>query len=57
MKVSKDYAEAMSSMLKFLITENDRMANDLQEARQRIEQPAGSTMTEVKKKYLLKYKL
>ena len=48
-EASKAYAEATSSMVKFSIVENDQMEKDLQEARQRIEQLAGSTMTEMKK--------
>ena len=48
-EASKAYVEAMSLTIKFLITENDRMAKDLQEAMQRVEKFAGSAMTEMKK--------
>lgn len=36
-EASQAYVEATSSAVKFLIAENDRMAKDLQEARQKIE--------------------
>lgn len=49
---SKAYAEAISSAIKFLIAENDRMAKDLQEARQSIDQFVGFAMVEMRKSML-----
>lgn len=48
-KASKAYAEATSSMVKFLITENDRMMKELQDAKQRTKQFVGSSTSEMKK--------
>lgn len=43
---SKAYAEATSLSFKLLLMENDHIAKDLQEARQKAEQFAGSAMKE-----------
>lgn len=52
-EASKAYAKSTSSTVKFLITGNDRLAKDLQEARQRTEQSTGSAMTEMKKSIMV----
>ena len=46
---SKAYAEAMSSTIKFFLVENDRMENELQEAKQRTKYSAGFAMPEMRK--------
>ena len=42
------YAKAMSSSVRFVITENERMAKELQEAKQREEQSTWSVRAEMK---------
>jgi len=52
--VTKAYTEAMSSSVKFLITDIECMAKKLQVARQSKEQSTGSTKVEMKKEILSK---
>jgi len=46
---SKAYAEAMTSIVKFLLEDNDRKEKDLQEGRKRTKQFIGYTMAEMRK--------
>lgn len=52
-EASKAYVDATSLTVKFLVAKNDRMAKELQEAKKRSEQPAGSTMIEMKKEIVV----